>query len=122
MNPFNKQNLIPAGTVMNTTLHGIAMSVQKALNFSIQVVFTGTPTGSFFLEASDDPYVIGANGTLNLPTNWTTVANSSQSVSAAGNVMWDYGQCGFNWIRVSYTDSSGGTSTAVISSATFNGK
>jgi hypothetical protein len=36
--------------------------------------------------------------------------------------MWDYYGPGFNWVRVQYTDTSGGSSTAVIATATFNGK
>jgi hypothetical protein len=118
----NIQNLIAAGTVMNTTLNGQAVSLQKIYNFSIQIVFTGTPTGSFKLQGSNDSYAIPANTNPNLPVNWTDVANSSFTVSAAGNVMWDYGMCGFDYVRVVYTDTSSGSSTAIITVSTFNGK
>lgn len=128
MNTYTTLNIIPKNTVMNTTLHSLAMQLQDMVDFSIQIVFTGTPTGSFYLEASCDPVppqtlTPGANGSIVFtPTNWSTVANSSFSVAAAGNVQWNYRDAGYTFVRASYTDSSGGVSTAVITSAVMNGK
>lgn len=128
MKRYNTPNIIPASTVMATTIDSLAMQLEDMVNFSIQIVFTGTPTGSFKLQASDDPVpkpsqVFGPNGVVTYtPSNWTDVANSSFTVAAAGNVCWDYNNCGFNYVRVVYTDTSGGSSTAIITSATFNGK
>lgn len=119
MKPYNYPNIIPAGTVLNTTRHSMAMQVYNGYNFSIQVFFTGTPTGTFFLEASADP---AFSGIPNEPRNWSTVANSSFAVIAAGNCFWDYAYPGFNWIRVSYTDSSSGASTAIVTVSTANVK
>jgi len=127
MNSYNTPNIIPASTVMATDLTSLAMQLNDLVNFSIQIVFTGTPTGTFNLEASSDPVpkqnmVIGANGAVvYTPINWTTVANSSFTVTTAGDVMWDYANRGFTYVRVVYVDASGGTSTAIITSATFNG-
>lgn len=128
MNTYTTQNIIPKGTVMNTTLHSLAMQLQDMIDYSIQIVFTGTPTGSFFLEASCDPVppqtlTPGANGAIVfVPVNWTTVANSTFVVAAAGNVQWNYRDAGYTFVRVSYTDSSSGASTAIITSAVYNGK
>jgi hypothetical protein len=114
---------------MNTTINSIALQLENMFGFAIQVVFTGTPTGNFKLQASADPVtqanqVFGANGKVTYtPTNWTDVANSTFTVSAAGNVMWDFSElAGFNYVRVVYTDTSSGTSTAVITVAQYNGK
>jgi len=92
--------------------------------FDIQVFFTGTPTGTFHLEASNDPaaQAVSRGMQYNLPTNWTTIANSTFTVSAAGNCQWDYSWPGFNFVRVVFTDASGGTSTGTITSCTFNAK
>lgn len=96
--------------------------------FAIQLVFTGTPTGNFKLQSSCDPVpkanlVIGANGAVvYTPANWTDVADSTFTVAAAGNVMWNFRGSDFNYVRVVYTDTSGGTSTAIVTVATFNGK
>jgi hypothetical protein len=123
----NVPNLIASGTVLNTTINSTAQSFMDLFGFSIQVVITGTPTGTIKLQMSDDISYSGkptAGGTgLNAPpVNWTDIANSSFTVTAAGNVAWDYSWPGFNWVRVQFTDTSGGTSTATVTSSTFNGK
>jgi hypothetical protein len=119
---YNTPNIIPAGTVMNTTLHSESMPLQTMYCYSIQVFFTGTPTGTFKLQASDDVYP-SVNQTNLANLNWSDIANSSFTVAAAGNVMWNYSLlAGYNWVRVVYTDGSSGESTATITSATLNGK
>lgn len=118
---YNYPNTIAAGTVMNATINSKPMQLLDTIGFSYQIVFTGTPTGSFKLQASVDP--VNPNG-LNpiAPTNWSDIANSTFTVTAAGNVMWDYDQPNFTWVRAVYTDTSGGTSTATITSSTLNAK
>lgn len=112
---------------MNTTLNSTAIQVWNAISFSIQIFFTGTPTGNFKLQMSDDAAYSGVPNTngsgLNVaPVKWTDISSSSFTVSAAGNVAWDYSWPGFNWVRVVYTDTSSGTSTAIITTATANVK
>lgn len=126
---YNVQNIIPASTVMNATINSLALQLENMYGYAIQIVFTGTPTGSFKLQTSCDPVpkqnlTIGANGVITYtPINWTDLANSTFSVVAAGNVEWNYtGIAGYNYVRVVYTDSSSGASTAIITVAQFNGK
>jgi len=119
MRIYNYPNIIPAGTVLNTTLHSKAMPVQYYLLYNIQAVWAGTPTGSFYLEASSDPCNDGIPGQ---PVNWTTIANSTEAISAAGNFMWNVYYIGYNWVRLSYSDGSSGASTATVTVSTFNGK
>lgn len=126
LKPFNIPNIIPAGTVMNATINSIPLQVYNGIIFSLQIFFSGTPAGSFKLQASDDPAAAAvANAvytSLTLPKNWSDISGSGASVSAAGDVGWNYRDPGFNWVRVVYTDSSGGTSTAAITSSVFNEK
>lgn len=126
---YNVQNIIPAGTVMNATINSQALQLENMYGYAIQIVFTGTPTGSFKLQSSCDPVTkqgqtIGANGAIVWsPTNWTDIANSTFSVAAAGNVEWNYtGLAGYNFVRAVYTDGSNGASTAIVTVAQFNGK
>lgn len=69
----------------------------------IQAVFTGSPTGTFKVQISvqqgSDEVGTGVN-------NWTDVANSSQAVTASGNIFWDL-RTGAKWVRVVYTFTSG---------------
>lgn len=125
---YNLPNIIAVGTVLNATRNSVAIQLQDMIDFSIQIFFTGTPTGSFKLQASNDPVPPktlqpGVNGAITFsPTHWTDIANSSLAVVAAGDVQWNYHDAGFTFVRVVYTDTSSGASTAVIASAVFNGK
>lgn len=123
MQVYNKPNIIAASTRMNTTINSTPCQLKNMFGDSIEVVFTGTPTGSFKLQASNDPNdQIDPTTFLPGPVNWTDVAGSSQSVAAAGNVMWNVTDVMYNFVRVVYTDTSSGASTATITVSTFNGK
>lgn len=91
------------------------------VNYSLQLVFTGTPAGTFKLQCSNDPGRPSAQGTPEYDTvvNWTDIADSSQAVSAAGDITWDVQNAGYVWVRVVYTRSS---STGSLTSARFNVK
>lgn len=93
-------------------------------NFSIQLTFTGTPAGNFKLQASNDPGQPNAASEVQQSasvTHWTDVANSSTTVSAAGDVMYDYQNAGFTWVRVSWTATGAGT-TPVLTTGRVNVK
>lgn len=79
-------------------------------NYSIQLVFTGTPNGNFTLQASNDQGSINSAGAAQQVTNienWTTVADSAIVVSAAGDAMWTVENAGYNWVRVVWTAVGG---------------
>lgn len=117
----NVPGIIPASTVMNTTINSAPVPLYQTWAYAIQVVFTGTPTGTFSLQGSCDP-IPQARIEEITPTNWSTIINSSIAVSVAGNLMWNVADIAYNYVRVVYTDTSGGTSTAIITAANFNGK
>lgn len=108
-------------TVMNTTITSNGFSLYQIFGYSIQVVFTGTPTGTFKLQASSDP-VPQADPLYPVPIHWTDITDSPYSVTAAGDYMWNVSDVQYNYVRLVYTDTSGGTSTAVITSARINAK
>ena len=92
--------------------------------FSCQAVFTGTPAGTIKLQVSNDPNDPTGKKWNDLdlaPTlgNWTDVANSAQSVSAAGTFFWDYPQCNAAWVRCVFLHT--GSSTAALT-VNFVGK
>lgn len=91
-------------------------------NYSIQLVFTGTPGGNFKLQCSNDMGNPSANKEADRNfqiTNWTDVADSAQTISAAGNHTWDVQNAGYRWVRVVWTQTS---STGTLTSARFNVK
>lgn len=110
--------------LLNTNINGPSMPLKSIFMFSIMVVITGTPTGTLTLQGSNDPET---NDTMALgtpepvPTHWATIANSSISVTAAGNNMYNISDVAYNYVRVVYTDGSSGGSTATMTSI-INGK
>jgi hypothetical protein len=124
MQIYNYPNLFPVDTVMNTTLNSKAMQIQNQLFYAIQIVWTGTPTGTFKLQGSaDNSATLTAAGQVPYtPTNWTDIPSSSEAVAAAGSYMWNESFQAYNFVRVVYTDGSGGSSTATITASTFNAK
>lgn len=124
MKVYNYPMVMPS-TRMNTTILGPAMQLYDMFGCSIQVTWTGVPTGTFKLQASSDPVPQGpASAPLTnfQPTHWSDITDSPFSVTLAGDYMWNVYDVMYNWIRLVYTDTSGGTSTATITNATFNGK
>lgn len=115
----NIPNIIAANTVMNTTINSTPVPLYQTWGYAVQVVFTGTPTGTFKLQASCDP-IPQARVEVQTPINWTDIANSSYAVTAAGNYMWNVFDVGYNYVRVVYTDTSSGASTAIITVSTAN--
>lgn len=90
------------------------------LNYGIQLVFTGTPDGTFKLQVSNDRGQPEASGDAQKyagVTNWTDVADSSQTISAAGNVYYDVQLSGAEWVRVVWTASGAGSGTPTLTSA-----
>lgn len=124
---YNKPNIIPKSTVLNATVNSTPLQLLDSYTYAIQVVVAGTPTGNFKLQGSADPAALavamGQVPTNSLPTNWTDLGVSA-TVSAAGSVILEPKQAfpGYTWVRVVYTDTSGGSSTATVTSANFNGK
>lgn len=75
------------------------VNLSEAIGYSFQAVFSGTPNGAFKLQASNDD-----NGS---PTNWSDIASSSVTVSAAGSAMWNNDGAHYQWVRIVYTFTSG---------------
>lgn len=122
---MNVFNIPPAQYIqnvpMNASINGPATPLLNMFGFSIQAEFTGgAPAGTISLQGSSD-MVNKADPNLIQPTNWTTILNSPQTISSTGNFMWNVHDVEYNWVRIVYVDSSGGTSTALLT-ATFNGK
>ncbi len=99
------------------------------LGYFIQIVWTGVPTGQFYLEASGDRYSNGVNiippegvpfyvpPGLSNPINAGTISGSTYGVAAAGTNSWNVGNARYNYVRLSYKDTSGGVSTASLNFA-----
>lgn len=122
MRVFNKQ--VQTNVPLNANINGPAVPLKSIFMYTIAAIITGTPTGTLKLQASNDPETDDTkpDGTpFPVPTHWVDVADSTFAVSTAGETMWNVRYIGYNYVRVVYTDGSGGTSTATMT-VIFNGK
>lgn len=95
-------SVISGNVSLATSQNLSAIPVATAKNVGIQLVFTGTPAGAFKLQVSND----SKNAA---PTNWTDVADSSETIAAAGDLDYEYADISANWVRVVWTASGAGT-------------
>ena len=95
--------------------------------YTIAAIITGTPSGTLKIQASNDPETndtqTNSTGLAPAvgPVNWVDIADSSFAVASAGETMWNVRYIGYNYVRVVYTDASGGTSIATMN-VIYNGK
>lgn len=87
-------------------------------DFSIQLFFTGTPSGVFRLQCSNDRENI-ADTNVGI-TNWGMVQGSTQTISASGDHTWAVSDAGYRWVRVQWIAGMG--SVGSLTSARINGK
>lgn len=96
---ISEDELTLDGTDLSTNVASNAVYVGNCINYSIQIVFTGSPVGEFKLQGSLDN-----DGD---PTNWTDITGSEESVTAAGDLLWNAQGVGYKYVRLLYTFSSG---------------
>lgn len=107
----------PLDLLVNQNLRPIWLG--HIANYAIQLVFTGTPVGSFKLQASNDVGQINSEGATTQVagvTQWTDITDSALSVTAAGDIMWTVENAGYTWVRVVWT-ATGGSSSPTLTSA-----
>lgn len=127
MRVINKQ--LSLNQALNVNSNSQYQQLKSIYTYAIQAIITGTPTGTIKLQASADPETNDTqyNTSANLPpavapTHWVDITGSTFTVSTLnGSVMWNVVGVGYNYVRVVYTDTSGGASTATMT-ITFNGK
>lgn len=118
-----KNALLPVHFIKSQSMTGSSSSAPQPIqwvdNVSIQLNFTGTPTGVFQVLGSLDyspggpVYPIPANAGNFVPITLPTVPVAS---GAAGQILLDLNQLSFPWIKVVYTPSGGaGTLDGYIS-------
>lgn len=121
MRVFNKT--IATVVPLNANYNSPSVPLLQVYTYAIQAIITGTPTGTISLQASNDPVLntISNSRPLTEPTDWNTIANSTFTVTTSGTQFWNVNYTGYNYVRVIYTDSSSGSSTATMT-IIFNGK
>ena len=105
-NVLTPYHVIVAGDMSGDVTQATPTNIQYADNVSVQLNFTGTPTGTFEIQGSLDQ------------SNWVPLVFSTSPVAsgASGQILLDMNQLSFPYIRVFYDRTSGsGTLDAYIS-------
>jgi ABC-type phosphate transport system substrate-binding protein len=105
---------ITSAQSMGASFTSESVLIDQIYGFSMQAVFTGSPVGTFKLQASNDN--INAKFPQDV-TNWTDIADSSEAISDAGGITWNFNGAFYRWVRVVYTRSSGSGSCDIFYSA-----
>lgn len=108
-NVLNAFKTVTAGD-LSANLTSPVTDIRYLDNIAIQLIFTGTPTGTFVVQGSLD-YMRAFSEearAVNAGT-WTTITLGSTLAAsgAAGNILVDLNQLSFPYIRVVYTRTSG---------------
>jgi hypothetical protein len=106
----------------SATLTSNVTNVMYRDSVAIQLQWSGTPNGTFYVQGSLDynPGTPQSEGGVNAGT-WTTVpvvdVNNNPPVASgsAGSILINMNQVAFPWLRVQYTNSSStGTLTGYV--------
>lgn len=95
------------------TTDGYSKAVKVDMTgWSIQAVWTGSPTGTFFVQMSNDNPFSGD------PTNWTIQQKSlmdTGDITDGQSLGIGHKQCPYRWVRLGYHAVSGsGTLSATL--------
>lgn len=113
---MNILGLLSSTDLSTASITSAAIGVNHVIGFSASIVCTGSPVGTFKLQASNDDVNEYANVSA---SSWEDINGSEISIAAADTVLWNHWHVYFRWFRVVYTKTSG---TGTITVATVNEK
>ena len=105
---------IAAATSTGTTpVYSAAIPCTSLVQGSVQMTSSsGSNAGAVLLQASNDLPPAGTTAPFT-PTNWTTVPDTIQTVTAGGIVLIPTTLLAYQWVRVAWVPTAGaGTVTA----------
>lgn len=117
--PLLKPQSVFTNVVLSANRTSLVTNINMISIFSYTVFWTGTPTGEFTVEVSND-YVPSPEGVLVAPANaghWVAIPLDTDvlAVGDDGSAFIDVATIGAAWARLLYTRTSGtGTVNATI--------
>lgn len=126
MRVFNQQ--IATAQPLNASFNSNYVPLKSIFMYTMAAIYTATVAGTIKLQASNDPetndtqYNVSGNRPPSVaPINWVDVTDSTFVLAGAGETMWNVRYIGYNYVRVVFTDTSGGTNSGTMT-IIFNGK
>lgn len=111
MRPNN--SLILNAVLANANQNSKVIWANDIVRASFQLAATGTAAGTIQIQASNDQ-ATGTSAGQFIPTNWNNVG-SPVTVNGAGSYIVPEIECSYEYLRLTYTDTSGGTFTVPVS-------
>jgi len=93
---------------MASDVYSTPFPLLGTIGFSIHLIWSGSPTGTFTIEASND---VLDDSQAQAVQNWSVVGNTSQAISGAGKLMYNLDAQYFRWGRIHYAAGSGGNAS-----------
>lgn len=98
---------------MTLTLHSDVVDLSAVNLGSIHAVYVGAPSGSLYLEISND--IIAPTADPNAAVINYTQYGGAVAIAAPGNFMFNISNMGYKWVRLTYVPSGGnGTLDATV--------
>jgi len=99
-----------ASSDMTASLVTQFMDIRGLPGCSIQAVYTGSPTGTLSIEATNSNPSKGA-------VTWVEVADSSTDITAEGSYFWNLKTAYYAFVRLKYVFTSGSGTLTVFAAA-----
>jgi hypothetical protein len=87
--------------------------IDQIFGLSFQCVYTGSPVGDLYIQASCDDVA-----KPELATTWTNISGATVAISAAGSTLFNIDKPYYKFVRVFFDRTSGSGALTV----TYNGK
>lgn len=110
MRPNNCQ-VIPA-TIANAAINSSVVWADDIVRASFQAIVAGTVNGAIQVQVSNEQ-AVGLPANQYQPANWTNLGTTVALTSAGSYFVPLFESC-YEYIRVVYSDSSGGTATGSV--------
>lgn len=99
----------------NTSISTAAVDLNQIFRISGHIVATATINGEIKFQVSNDFCPFGNIAANFIPTNWSDLGYVMPVMAAGSTQRLSTQEVSYRWLRVVWTDLSGGTSTGTIS-------
>lgn len=106
--PFFSQKIMSACDMSTTSCSSTGLQLNQYTMASVQMVYSGSPNGTIKMQVSNDKVAVcnTTNPACNV-SNWIDYTPTISTIAAAGSLLWNVHDMGYQWARVVYTKSSG---------------
>lgn len=99
---WDPMKIVSSGDMSTATVTSTPLDLTNSNQWAIQAVWTGSPVGTIKLQVSNDIIDSCANA-----THWSDYTQTIQSVSGAGDYLWNSWVANYHCLRLLYVKTSG---------------